>query len=77
MAQYSSPKTEYDLNIDQRYYSTLDLTGFSQMMKDPSYCYKFYWLEAIVVLGKMLKEKKIKKIGTYKDARYTRNADVR
>ena len=50
MAQYSSPKTEYDLNIDQRYYSTLDITGFSQMMKDPSYCYKFYWLEAIVKL---------------------------
>ena len=30
-----------------------------------------------LVLGKMLKEKKIKKIGTYKDARYTRNDDVR
>ena len=30
-----------------------------------------------LVLGKLLKEKKIKKIGTYKDARYTRNADVR
>ncbi|MCR5322529.1 MAG: Fic family protein [Lachnospiraceae bacterium] len=26
-----------------------------------------------LVLGRMLKEKKIKKIGTYKDARYTRN----
>ena len=26
-----------------------------------------------LVLGKMLREKKIKKIGTYKDARYTRN----
>ncbi len=26
-----------------------------------------------LVLGKMLKEKRIKKIGTYKDARYTRN----
>ena len=28
-----------------------------------------------LVLGKMLKEKKIKKIGTYKDARYVRNID--
>ena len=26
----------------------LDIEGFSRMMKDPSYCYKFYWLEAIV-----------------------------
>ena len=26
-----------------------------------------------LVLGKMLKENKIKKIGTYKDARYMRN----
>ena len=29
---------------------TLDIECFSQMMKDPSYCYKFYWLEAIVNL---------------------------
>ena len=28
-----------------------------------------------LVLGKMLKEKKIKKIGTYKDARYMKNTD--
>ena len=28
-----------------------------------------------LVLGKMLKDKKIKKIGTYKDARYMRNTD--
>ena len=38
------------LEIDQKYYSTLDIEGFSQMMKDPSFCYKFYWLEAIVKL---------------------------
>ena len=30
-----------------------------------------------LVLGKMLKEKKIKKIGTFKDARYTRNDELR
>ena len=50
MAQYHSPENGYQLNIDSRYYSTLDIEGFSQMMKDPSYCYKFYWLEAIVHL---------------------------
>ena len=39
-----------ELIIDKKYYNTLDIEGFSQMMKDPSYCYKFYWLEAIVQL---------------------------
>ncbi len=34
--------------IDGKYYNTLDIEGFFHMMKDPSYCYKFYWLEAIV-----------------------------
>ena len=41
---------EYRLDIDQKYYNNLDIEGFSQMMKDPSFCYKFYWLEAIVKL---------------------------
>ena len=41
----------YDrLDLDQKYYNNLDIEGFSQMMKDPSFCYKFYWLEAIVKL---------------------------
>ncbi len=39
-----------DLSIDKYYYNKLDIEGFSRMMKDPSYCYKFYWLEAIVHL---------------------------
>lgn len=39
-----------ELLIDKKYYNTLDIEGFSKMMKDPSYCYKFYWLEAIVQL---------------------------
>lgn len=39
-----------DLVIDKKYYNTLDIEGFSNMMKSPSYCYKFYWLEAIVQL---------------------------
>ena len=38
------------LDIDQKYYNQLDIESFSQMMKDPSFCYKFYWLEAIVQL---------------------------
>ena len=50
MAQYNPAEIGYTLNIDGKYYSSLDIEGFSQMMKDPSYCYKFYWLEAIVGL---------------------------
>lgn len=50
MAEFNTPKIEYSLSIDGKYYNTLDIQGFTQMMKDPSYCYKFYWLEAIVNL---------------------------
>ena len=38
------------VSISADYYNTLDIEGFSQMLKDPSFCYKFYWLEAIVHL---------------------------
>ena len=38
------------LSIDSKYYNSLDIEGFSRMMKDPSFCYKFFWLEAIVQL---------------------------
>ncbi len=50
MAEYHNAKTDYILKIDGEYENTLDVEGFAQMMKDPSYCYKFYWLEAIVNL---------------------------
>lgn len=50
MAQYNTPESRYALTIGKEYYNTLNIKGFSQMMKDPSYCYKFYWLEAIVNL---------------------------
>lgn len=50
MAEFDSSKNGYNLKIDQKYYNSLDIEGFSHMMKDPSYCYKFYWLEAIVKL---------------------------
>ena len=38
------------LRIDEAYYNSLDIQSFAHMLKDPSYCYKFYWLEAIVHL---------------------------
>ena len=38
------------LNLSNEYQNKLDIEGFSNMMKNPSYCYKFYWLEAIVGL---------------------------
>ncbi len=50
MAERNSSKVEYNLTIDDKYHNALDIEGFSYMMKDPSYCYKFYWLEAIVQL---------------------------
>ncbi len=50
MAESDFTKTGYPLTIDQKYYNTLDVESFSLMMKNPSYCYKFYWLEAIVYL---------------------------
>ena len=50
MANYDSSKIESQLHIDSIYYNILDIEGFSRMMKDPTYCYKFYWLEAIVQL---------------------------
>ena len=39
-----------ELIINRNYYNKLDIEGFSKMMSSPSYCYKFYWLEAIVQL---------------------------
>ena len=39
-----------DLILPQKYHNELDVVSFQQMLKDPSYCYKFYWLEALVVL---------------------------
>lgn len=48
---------DYTLRIDGKYHSTLYIEGFSQMMKSPSYSYKFYWLEAIVNIISEGKEK--------------------
>ena len=30
------------------YQNRLDIRGFSKMMNNPSYSYKFFWLEALV-----------------------------
>lgn len=48
MAECDFTKNGYNLTIVGDYSNSLDMEGFSRMMKDPSYCYKFYWLEAIV-----------------------------
>ena len=50
MVEFDSFEVGHSLSINRNYYNTLDIEGFSYMMKDPSYCYKFYWLEAIVKL---------------------------
>ena len=50
MVERDVEKVGYSLTIEEKYHNTLDIEGFSHMMKDPSYCYKFYWLEAIVQL---------------------------
>ena len=47
MDQFTGPAR---LEIDAAYYTALDIRSFALMLKDPSYCYKFYWLEAIVNL---------------------------
>lgn len=46
MVEFDSPKNK--IILDKKYYNSLDIDGFLYMLKDPSYCYKFYWLEAIV-----------------------------
>lgn len=50
MTEINISKSLNQLNIDNEYYNNLDIESFSQMMKDPAFCYKFYWLEAIVNL---------------------------
>ena len=43
-------KSDFLLSIDNRYYNTLEIQSFSRMMDSPSFCYKFYWLDAIINL---------------------------
>ena len=46
MAEFDFAQTGSHLTIDGKYYNTLDIRGFSQMMKDPSYCYMLQMLLA-------------------------------
>lgn len=50
MAQYHSAENDISAHIKGNYVNTLDIEDFSRMLKDPAYCYKFYWLEALVIL---------------------------
>ncbi|MCR5205687.1 MAG: HNH endonuclease [Lachnospiraceae bacterium] len=50
MIENVTSKNRIELQIDTSYRNKLDISGFAQMMKNPSYCYKFYWLEALVQL---------------------------
>lgn len=50
MAEYYPLQVDHQLKLKGDYVNTLDIESFSLMMKDPSYCYKFYWLEALVIL---------------------------
>ena len=50
MDESNFAKIGYKLNLEGEYHNSLDIEGFSRMMKDPTCCYKFYWLEAIVRL---------------------------
>ena len=41
---------ELELHSELIYKNNLDVNKFARMLNDPSQCYKFYWLEAIVNL---------------------------
>ena len=43
-------KSDLLLSIDNKYYNVLEIESFSRMMDSPSFCYKFYWLDAIINL---------------------------
>lgn len=48
MAQFITPQVEYSLNIKGEYHNTLDIEGFSQMMKDPSYWNFSYFCRHVI-----------------------------
>ena len=50
MAEFDTSNNRFELILKNEYHNELYIEGFSLMMKDPSYCYKFYWLEALVRL---------------------------
>jgi hypothetical protein len=42
---------ELELISDVIYTNKLDTVKFTKMLDDPSQCYKFYWMEAVVNLA--------------------------
>ncbi len=50
MAEFDTSNNRFELILKNEYHNELYIEGFSLMMKDPSFCYKFYWLEALVQL---------------------------
>lgn len=50
MVEYYSSKNDLLTGLDKKYHNELDIQSFCLMLKDPSACYKFYWLGAIVKL---------------------------
>ena len=76
MVKSDFAKVGYSLTIDGKYYNTLDIESFSLMMKDPSYCYKFYWLEAIVqLISEGVKETTFDAIIDEMNTRYQKQAN--
>ena len=43
-------KPDFIIKSGNEYYSNLEIECFTSMLKDPSFCYKYFWLEAIVNL---------------------------
>lgn len=43
-------KSDFLLSIGNKYYNSLEIQSFSRKMDSPSFCYKFYWLDAIINL---------------------------
>lgn len=50
MVKYDSQEIDYQLYIDSGYYNTLDIEGFSRMMKDPSYCYNMKTVRVVAAI---------------------------
>ena len=50
MVEHDNSKILVYESIEAKYKNTLDLKDFFLMLKDPTFSYKFYWLEAIVKL---------------------------
>lgn len=57
MAKHYFTQNDYLVHIDEEYYNTLFIEGFASMMDSPSYSYKFFWLEGLVKIISMGRNK--------------------